>query len=98
MLGSYFNHQSRIPFIMLSVPNGENVLGENARRTFNAAKYDSAKRLYKFVAHGHVIIPRVVPLGRGCCIISQPCVIEDYGCGSVADKIADNLIEWTTKL
>ncbi len=58
MLGSYFNHQGRIPFIMLSVPNGENVLGENARGTLNAAKYDSAKRLYKFVAHGHVIIPR----------------------------------------
>lgn len=58
MLGSYFNHQGRIPFIMLSVPNGENVIGENARRTLNAAKYDSAKQLYKFVAHGHVIIPR----------------------------------------
>ena len=58
MLGSYFNHHGRIPFIMLSVPNGENVFGENARGTFNAAKYDSAKRLYKFVAHGHVVIPR----------------------------------------
>ncbi|MCH7735429.1 MAG: right-handed parallel beta-helix repeat-containing protein [Chloroflexi bacterium] len=58
MLGSYFNHQGRIPFIMLSVPNGENVLGENARGTLNAAKYDSARRLYKFETHGHVIIPR----------------------------------------
>lgn len=58
MLGSYFNHQGRIPFIMLSVPDGENVKGQIARGTFNAAKYDSAKRLYKFVATGHVVIPR----------------------------------------
>ncbi len=43
---------------MLSVPNGENVLGENARGTLNAAKYDSTKRLYKFESHGHVIIPQ----------------------------------------
>jgi hypothetical protein len=58
MLGSYFNHQGRIPFIMLSVPKENNVLGENARGTFNAHNYDAAQPMYKFEAVGHVVIPR----------------------------------------
>lgn len=58
MLGSYYNHDGRIPFIMLSVPENFNVLGENARGTFNAYHYDAAKPMYKFEAVGHVLIPR----------------------------------------
>lgn len=58
MLGSYFNHQGRIPFIMLSIPKENNVLGENARGTFNAHNYDAVQPMYKFEAVGHVAIPR----------------------------------------
>jgi hypothetical protein len=56
MLGSYFNQQGRIPFVMLSVPNGENVLGENARRAFNG-RYDMSQPLVTFQARGHVVVP-----------------------------------------
>jgi hypothetical protein len=57
MLGSYFNPDGRIPFIMLSVPNGENVLGDHARSVFNG-RYDMTKPLVSFHARGHVVIPR----------------------------------------
>jgi hypothetical protein len=57
MFGSYFNQEGRIPFIMLSVPNGENVFGDYARSVFNG-KYDFSRPLYRFHARGHVVIPR----------------------------------------
>ncbi len=57
MLGSYYSHKGRMPFIMLSVPNGKNVLSENSRRMFNT-RYAAGTRLYKFESRGNVIIPR----------------------------------------
>jgi hypothetical protein len=57
MLGSYYSHKGRMPFIMLSVPNGKNVLSENSRMMFNA-RYAAGTRLYKFESRGNVIIPR----------------------------------------
>lgn len=57
MLGSYYDHQGRIPFIMLSVPNGKNVLSETSRKMLNA-RYAGGARLYKFESRGNVIIPR----------------------------------------
>jgi hypothetical protein len=57
MLGSYFNLEGRIPFIMLSVPSGENALGEYARSVFNG-RYDMTKPLASFHARGHVVIPK----------------------------------------
>lgn len=56
MLGSYFNSEGRIPFILLSVPSGENVLGEYARSVFNG-RYDMTKPLVSFHARGHVVVP-----------------------------------------
>ena len=56
MLGSYFNPDGRIPFIMLSVPSGENVLGQQARSALNG-RYDMTKPLFSFHARGHVVIP-----------------------------------------
>jgi hypothetical protein len=56
MLGSYFNQEGRIPFIMLSVPNGQNVFSEYSRSVFNG-KYDFSRPLYRFHARGHVIVP-----------------------------------------
>ena len=57
MLGSYYSHEGRMPFIMLSVPNGNNVLSEYSRAMFNA-DYAGGHRLYKFESLGHVVIPR----------------------------------------
>ena len=59
MLGSYFNANGRIPFVLLSVPNGENVLGEYARTVFNG-RYDASQRLHRFKALGHVTIQMTV--------------------------------------
>ena len=56
MLGSYFNQEGRIPFMMLSVPNGQNVFGDYARSVFNG-KYDFSRPLYRFHARGHVVVP-----------------------------------------
>lgn len=58
MLGSYYGHQGRIPFIMLSVPNGENALGERFRNAVNDAKFETPIQLYKFESRGHVSIPK----------------------------------------
>nr|AKB95220.1 leucine rich repeat family protein [uncultured bacterium] len=57
MLGSYYSHKGRLPFIMLSVPNGTNVLSEKSREMFNA-RYAGGTQLYKFESRGHVMIPR----------------------------------------
>lgn len=57
MLGSYYSHQGRIPFIMLSVPDGTNVISQRSRRIFNE-HLAGGTRLYKFEAEGHVVIPR----------------------------------------
>ena len=57
MLGSYYSHEGRMPFIMLSVPNGQNVLSEYSRGMFNAG-FAGGDRLYKFESRGHVVIPR----------------------------------------
>ena len=57
MLGYYFNAEGRIPFILLSTPNGENVFGELAHRAFNG-RYDMTKPLFSFDARGHVVIPK----------------------------------------
>ncbi len=56
MLGSYFNQDGRIPFMMLSVPNGQNVFGDYARSVFNG-KYDFTRPLARFHARGHVAVP-----------------------------------------
>lgn len=56
MLGSYFNQEGRIPFILLSVPNGENVFGDYARSVFNG-KYDFNRPLVRYQARGHVVVP-----------------------------------------
>ena len=56
MLGSYFNKEGRIPFKMLSVPNGQNVFGDYARSIFNG-RYDFSRPLYRFHARGHVVVP-----------------------------------------
>ncbi|MAG94823.1 MAG: hypothetical protein CMJ48_13930 [Planctomycetaceae bacterium] len=57
MLGSYYSHKGRMPFIMLSVPNGTNVLSEESRSMFNA-RYAAGNRLYKFESRGNVVIPQ----------------------------------------
>jgi hypothetical protein len=57
MLGSYFNRDGRIAFVLLSVPNGENVFGDYAQMLFNG-RYDMTKPLAKFEAQGHVAIPK----------------------------------------
>ena len=68
MLGSYFNQDGRIPFVMFSVPNGQNVFGDYARSVFNG-KYDFSRPLYMFRARGHVAVPRdgkyLLEAGRG---------------------------------
>lgn len=68
MLGSYFNQDGRIPFMMLSVPNGQNVFGDYARSFFNG-KYDFSRPLVRFHARGHVVVPSDGPYrleaGRG---------------------------------
>ena len=56
MLGSYFNQEGRLPFMMLSVPNGQNVFGVYARSVFNG-EYDFSRPLYRFHARGHVVVP-----------------------------------------
>ena len=38
----------------------------------------------------------IVPLGKGCCIVSQLRLVQNLGRDPVADKILFNLIEWTT--
>ncbi|MBC7852913.1 MAG: hypothetical protein IAF94_05715 [Pirellulaceae bacterium] len=68
MLGSYFNQEGRIPFVMLSVPNGQNVFGDHARSVFNG-KYDFTRPLYRFHTRGHVVVPKAgqyfLEAGRG---------------------------------
>ena len=68
MLGSYFNQDGRIPFIMLNVPNGQNVFGDYARSVFNG-KYDFSRPLSRFHARGHVVVPKTgqyfLEAGRG---------------------------------
>ncbi len=68
MLGSYFNREGRLPLVLLSVPTGENVMGEYARSVFNG-RYDHSLPLYKFAARGHVVIPKtghyILETGRG---------------------------------
>ena len=66
MLGSYFNAEGRLPFILLSVPNGENVFGEYARSVFNG-KYDFTKQLATFRARGHVVVPKDGPYFLEAC-------------------------------
>ena len=57
MLGSYYNGDGRLPFILLSVPNGQNVLGDYARSVFNG-RYDFTRPLVHFRATGRVVVPR----------------------------------------
>ncbi|MHC4664780.1 MAG: glycoside hydrolase family 2 protein [Planctomycetota bacterium] len=38
----------------------------------------------------------IVPVGKGRCILSQLCLVENLGRDPVADKILFNLINWTT--
>ena len=68
LLGSYFTQEGRIPFTMLSVPDGQNVFGDYARSVFNG-KYDFTRPLYRFHARGHVVVPKAgqyfLEAGRG---------------------------------
>lgn len=68
MLGSYFNHDGPLPFMILSVPNGQNVFGDHARSVFNG-KYDFTRPLTRFQARGHLIVPKegkyFLEAGRG---------------------------------
>ena len=68
MLGSYFNQEGRIPFVMLSVPNGQNVFGDYAHSVFNG-KYNFTRPLTRFHARGHVVVPKegqyFLEAGRG---------------------------------
>ena len=57
MLGSYSSFDGRIPFILLSVPNGENVFYSYAKSLMNG-RVDLSRGLYSFHARGHVVIPR----------------------------------------
>jgi len=70
MLGSYFNLDGRLPFVMLSVPNGENAFGEYAQSVFNG-RCDMTKGLASFHARGHVVIPQggtyCLEASRGYC-------------------------------
>lgn len=56
MLGSYYDNHGRIPYIMLSVPNGENVLSTRQKSAMNARGGESAP-MYQFAARGHLTIP-----------------------------------------
>src|SRR6187200_252362 len=57
MLGSYFNREGRIPFVLLSVPNGQNVLGEFALGVMHG-RYDFTQPVAGFRARGHVVVPK----------------------------------------
>jgi hypothetical protein len=57
MLGSYSNSDGRIPFIMLSIPNGDNVLRSYAKSVMNG-RVELNKPLYSFQTRGHVLVPR----------------------------------------
>jgi len=56
MLGSYFNADGPIPFVMLSVPTGVNAFGAHAHSVFNG-RYDMTKPLFSFHSRGHVVMP-----------------------------------------
>ena len=57
MLGYYSDFNGRIPFIMLSVPNGNNVFHSYAKSVMNG-RIDLNRGLYSFHTRGHVVIPR----------------------------------------
>lgn len=56
MLGSYQDTKGRIPFILLSVPDGTNVYNERMKSAMNG-RYDVNEPMYRFEARGHVKIP-----------------------------------------
>lgn len=56
MLGSYHDMKGRIPFILLAVPDGKNVLSTRQKAAMNA-RGGSVAPLYKFEARGHITIP-----------------------------------------
>lgn len=55
MLGSYQDSKSRIPFILLSVPDGTNVYNGRMRMAMNG-RYEVNEPMYRFEARGHVKI------------------------------------------
>lgn len=56
MLGTFEDNKGRIPFILLSVPNGTNVYQERMRAAMNG-RFELRGPMYRFQARGHVEIP-----------------------------------------
>ncbi len=56
MLGSYYDQRGRVPYILLSVPDGQNVLGGHVWSVMNKRR-DVRRPMYKFESRGHVRIP-----------------------------------------
>lgn len=56
MLGTYQDNKGRIPYILLSVPDGSNVYDERMRSAMNG-RYEVNEPMYRFEARGHVKIP-----------------------------------------
>jgi len=56
MLGTYQDSKGRIPYILLSVPDGTNVYDERMRTAMNG-RYEVRGPMYRFEASGHVKIP-----------------------------------------
>lgn len=56
MLGSFQDNKGRIPYILLSVPDGSNVYQERMRSAMNG-RFELRGPMYRFEARGHVEIP-----------------------------------------
>ncbi len=56
MLGTYQDNKGRIPFILLSVPDGTNVYDERMRSAMNG-RYQVNEPMYRFESRGHVQVP-----------------------------------------
>lgn len=56
MLGTFHDRAGRIPYILLSVPDGTNVYDERMRAAMNG-HYEVRGSMYRFEARGHVKIP-----------------------------------------
>jgi len=56
MLGTFYDNKGRIPFILLTTPNGSNVYDERMKSAMNG-RYEVNEPMYRFEARGHVTIP-----------------------------------------
>lgn len=71
MIGTYKNRNGAIPFLMLSVPNGDNVLSDSVKRSM-MGKIDMDTAHFTFTSRGQIAIPGSanyrITGGRACSI------------------------------